>query len=188
MKWIGERVSFVDDKSKTTVVIYPENVFWVKGAMGAWVAMWYAIGAIMIWAWNSLKLTQQEFIIIGIFMTFWAYYAVRVARTFFWLLWGKELIKLDERAFIYKRSIRSFGKAVPYYFENIKKVTLIVPEERSIQQVWESSPWIQGGERIVFDYLGKQVKLARKLNSKDAELLFKFLTKKIEDRLKKIND
>ena len=40
MKWIGQRVSFVDDKGWTTIVIYPEKKPIVTGLMGAWVAMW----------------------------------------------------------------------------------------------------------------------------------------------------
>jgi hypothetical protein len=49
MKWIGKRVSFVDDKQKTTIVIYPESNVLIKGIIGAWVAMWMTIGATIIW-------------------------------------------------------------------------------------------------------------------------------------------
>ena len=115
MKWIGERISFVDDKNKTTIVIYPENITWVKGAMGAWVAMWFTIGAAVVWSYFTFDLNEQEEIIIYVFMSFWAYYAVRVTRSFMWMMWGKELIKIDEVAFYYKRSIRKYGKSVPYY-------------------------------------------------------------------------
>jgi len=33
MKWIGERISFVDDKEKSTFVIYPTSETWIKGLM-----------------------------------------------------------------------------------------------------------------------------------------------------------
>lgn len=188
MKWIGKRISFIDDKTRTTIVIYPENVFWVKALMGAWVAMWLVIGLTMLWAFTTLKLSEKEKIIVVVFLVFWFYYAIRVFRSFFWLLWGKELIKIDEVSLTYKRSVRSFGKATPYYFENIQKMSLMVPETRSVQAVWEASPWVQGGERIYFDYLGKQIKYARKLNQKDSEQLFRFITKKMEDKLKRIRD
>jgi len=187
MKWIGERISFVDDKNKTTIVIYPENIKWVKGAMGAWVAMWFTIGAVIVWSYFTFELKNQVKIIIYIFMSFWVYYAFRVTRSFLWMMWGKELIKIDEVAFYYKRSIRNYGKSIPFYLENIKKMNLFVPEPHSFQSAWEASPWIQGGERVEFEYLGKVIRLARKLNDKDAKLLFNVVTKKVEDRKRKIN-
>ena len=185
MKWIGKRVSFVDDKQKTTIVIYPESNVLIKGIIGAWVAMWMTIGATIIWSYFSLKLTNQENIIIYIFMTFWVYYAVKVFRSFAWLMWGKELIKIDETALFYKKSVKKYGKSVPYYFENIQKMSLFIPRDKSLQASWEASPWVRGGERIEFEYFGKMIRFARKLNEKDAKLLFSLVTKKIEERLKK---
>jgi hypothetical protein len=186
MKWIGNRVSFIDEKNRTTIVIYPESNTLMQGLMGAWVAMWLVIGATVIWALFTLALTGQEKIILYIFLSFWVYYAVRVSRAFLWLLWGKELIKIDEVSLTYKKSIKKYGTARPYYFENIHKIALDIPKDRSFQTVWEASPWIRGGERISFEYFGKVVKLARKLNEKDAKLLFQLITKKIEERIKKV--
>jgi hypothetical protein len=119
-------------------------------------------------------------------MTFWAYYAIKVIRSFFCLMWGKELIKIDEAAFFYKKSIKGYGKSIPYYLDNIKKIALFHPKEKSIQAVWEASPWIRGGERIEFEYLGKMVRFGRKLNEKEAKLLFTLITKRMEERLRKI--
>ena len=188
MKWIGERISFVDDKQKTTFVIYPATKGIVKSLMGAWFAMWLVIGGTIGWSYFTFKLSQQESLIIVIFMVFWLYYAVKVGRSFFWLMWGKELIKVNEAALFYKKSIRNYGKSTPYYIENIKKIRFYTPKETSLQAVWETSPWVRGGERIEFDYLGKTVRLGRKLNEKDAKLFFNVLTKKVEERLRKIKN
>jgi len=185
MKWIGERISVVDDKKKTSCVIYPEKKPMVTGVMGAWVAMWMAIGSTIIWAYFTLKLTDQEKIIIFVFMTFWTYYAYKVIRMFFWLMWGNELLKIDETALTIKRSVKGYGKAIPYYLENIKKISISIPKENSFQAVWEASPWIKGGERIEFEYLGKVQRFGRKLNEKDTKLLFNLITKRIEDQLKR---
>jgi hypothetical protein len=64
-------------------------------------------------------------------------------------------------------------------------VEVLFPKENSIQAVWENSPWIQNAERIQFQYISKNIRFARKLNEKDANLLFKLITKKIEEYLKK---
>jgi len=188
MKWIGNRVSFVDEKNRMTVVIYPEKKTWVTGLMGAWVSMWMVIGATMTWALFTLDLTDKEEIILWVFLAFWVYYAFKVTRSLFWILWGKELIKIDEVALHIKRSIRTYGKSAPYYFENIKKFSVQQPKEGSIQAVWEASPWVGGGERIEFEHKGKVVRFGRKLDEKDAKLLFNLITKRIEERIRKIRD
>ena len=188
MKWIGERISFVDDKEKSTFVIYPTSETWIKGLMGAWCAMWLVIGLTTIWYTFTHKMTDQENIIIVIFLSFWVYYASKVGRSFFWILWGKELVKVNEAALFYKRSIKQFGKSTPYYLENIKKIRMYQPKENSLQAVWETSPWVRGGERLEFDYLGKTIRFGRKLNEKDAKLFFNVLTKKVEERLRKVKN
>lgn len=185
MKWIGERTSFIDDKNKTTIVISPENIGWQKALMGAWVAMWMTIGAVMTWAFFTLKLSDQEKIIVVVFLVFWAYYAFRVGRQFLWLLWGKEYLKINETVFSIKNGIKTYGKANNYFLENIEKMRLQQPKETSIQAVWESSPWIRGGQRLEFDYMGKVVRFGRKLNEKDAKLLFQLITKRIEEQIRK---
>lgn len=184
MKWIGERISFVDGKDKTTIVIEPKDVGWIRGAMGAWVFMWYTIGWAVGWAYFNQDLSQQEIIIVFVFAVFWVYYAVRVTKSWFWIMWGKELIKIDEVSLSYKRSVRNYGKAHVYFLENITKMRMSHPKENSIQAAWEKSPWIVGGERLEFDYMGKVIKFGRKLNEKDAELLFKFITKRVDTQIR----
>ncbi len=184
MKWIGKRISFVDDKARTTIVIYPDSVGWINATMGAWFAMWIAIGATLSWASFALNLTGQEKLIIVVFMVFWLYYAVRVGRAFSWLMWGKELLKIDEVSLTYKKSVKTYGKANEYYLENITKVRMVAPKERSLQASWESSPWVRGGERLEFDYMGKVIRFGRKLEKQDAELLFKLITKRIDERIR----
>lgn len=187
MKWIGNRISFVDTKEKTTIVIHPEKKAFITALMGAWIFMWYGIGFTVLWTFFVLKLNQQEKLIIVIFMSFWLYYAVRVTRSFLWLLRGTENLKIDEMALTIKNATGKIGKAKPYYIENIKKIRMDMPKDRSLQTAWESSPWVRGGERIEFDYMGKIVRLGRKLSEKDATLLFNLITKKVEEQLKQKN-
>lgn len=186
MKWIGKRTSFIDEKQKVTIVIHPENSTLITGLMGGWVAMWFVIGATVTWSYFTLSLTEQEEIILFVFMFFWLYYAIRVTRSFFWILWGKELIMIDEASFYYKKSIRGYGKSIPYYLDNISNLRVYIPKNRSLQASWEQSPWVKGGERLEFDYMGKVIKFGRKLNESDAELLFKFITKKLTQRIRRL--
>lgn len=188
MKWIGERTSFVDDKNKTTIVISPENIGWQKPLMGAWFSMWLTIGIVMIWAFVTLKLSQQEQLIVVVFMVFWLYYAYRVGKQFFWLLWGKEFIKINEAGIHLKKGIKKYGKAHTYFLENISKMRMHEVEQTSIQAIWEKSVWIKGGERLEFDYMGKVIRFGRKLNEKDSKLLFQLVSKRIEEQLRRKRD
>ncbi len=186
MKWIGERISVVEDKDKSTFVIYPEKKAWATGLIGAWCAMWLSIGAIMAWAMYTLELTQQEFIITVIFMAFWVYYAQRVGRSFLWMMYGRELIKINEAAFYVKRSIKGYGKAHSYFLENIERMRMETPKTNSFQEAWEKSPWVVGGERVMFEHKGKVIRFGRKLDEKDAKLMFNMITKRIEARVRAI--
>ena len=184
MKWIGSRISFVDSKEKTTIIIYPEKKPLVTALMGAWIFMWYGIGITMISAYFMMKLSQQEKLIIVIFMAFWLYYAIRVTRSFLWIMWGTENIKIDAFSFTIKNATKKAGRAKSYYLENIKKFRMELPKAKSLQVSWESSPWVRGGERIEFDYMGKVIRLGQKLSEKDTTLLFNLITKKVEEQIK----
>jgi len=180
MKTIGDRISFEDSKAKTTVVIVPEKNLFVNALMGAWLGMWYCIGGTVIWSLIQLSLNEQERIILYIFLIFWMYYAFRISKAYLWLIFGKELLKLDRDGFHIKNSFFSYGKLRTYYFSNIKDFQFDIPENRTIRAVWESSPWVSGGERFEFEYFGKHKKFGRKLNLKESKLLFDLLKAKIK--------
>ena len=182
---IGKRISFSDSKNKLTIVIEPDKDILVNTIMGAWLSMWLTIGITVIWSLNALKLEEQEKIILYIFLVFWAYYAIKVSRSFLWLLFGIELLKIDEISLTIKKSIRKYGRSTPHYFENIKNLKFELPESSSIQAIWESSPWVNGGERFSFEHFGKIVRFGRKLNAKEAQLLSNLITKNIKERTKK---
>ena len=185
MKWIGNRISFHEDKQRSTFVIYPEKKAWVTGLMGAWCAMWLAIGAVMTWAAFALELTDTERIITVVFLGFWFYYAQRVGRSFLWMMYGKEMLKINEASLSVKRSIKKYGKANQYFHENIQKIKMTVPTENSFQAAWESSPWVTGGERIEFQYMGKTVRFGRKLSEKEAKMLFQMITRRVDEQLRR---
>ncbi len=185
MKWIGERISFVDDQNKLTVVIHPESKGWIKSVMGAWFAMWITIGVSLTVYYFTTPVEEDLKIALIVFMVFWTYYAIRVGRSLFWILWGKELIKIDEAGFTYKKSIRTYGKANRYLLENISKMRKHEVKEGSFQATWESSPWVKGGERLEFDYLGKTIRFGRKISERDGVLLFKLLTKRIDQNVRR---
>ncbi len=185
MKWIGNRISYVDQEAKTTIIITPEQPGFIKALLGAWFFMWLTIGITIIWSFFHFIYTQQQKLILFVFMAFWVYYAIRVGRSFLWSVYGREYIRIDKIGMSLKTSVKKYGKSRQYLLENIKKIGVYVPPNNSFQTAWENSPWIRGGERINFEYMGKNIRFGRKLNEQEAKLLFQLITKRIEDHLKK---
>lgn len=185
MKWIGERISYVDNDNKTTIIITPGATGWQKSLMSAWVSMWITLGAATVWYWLTFTLTRQETLILIVFACFWVYYFVRVGRSFFWLLFGAEHIKIDKIAMTVKNSIRGYGSAREYFLENLKKGEVDIPREGSFQAVYENSPWVRGGERISFEYGHKQLRFGKKLSEKEAKALFQVVTARLDKFLRK---
>ena len=153
--------------------------------MGSWLFMWYVIGFTTLFYSLNYQLNQQEIIIVIVFMVFWAYYAMRVSKAFLWLIYGKEYIKIDEVGLHLKKSIMSFGRSNIFLFGNMIDLQFDVPTKGSWQMAWESAPWINGGERITFEYFGKIIRFGRKLNEKDTKLLFNLVIKRIQERKKR---
>jgi hypothetical protein len=184
MKWIGERISFVDKKDYLTIVIYPPNIGFKRILILLWTILWYAVGA-MVFSQLFLDYSDQEIIFIIIFLSFWLYYAVRVTRTLLYLYFSREFIKVDKTALRIKKSTGKYGVAKQYFIENIAKFKTVELKERSFQSIYEDSPWVRGTDKLQFDYLGKNISFGRKLNEKETALLFKLVIKKIEQHLRK---
>lgn len=184
MKWIGERISIVEGKEATTIVIYPEKSVWKSVLLYTWFSMWTMIGILVSWQFFENN-TREVKLIIAVFLVFWAYFFIRVGRAVLWQSKGKELMKLNDQAFILKKSIFGYGKAHEYFYENIKKVRAYEPKPNSFEDYFQNVYFFVGGERLLFDYAGKEIKFARKIGEKETKLLFQYLTKHFENKLRK---
>jgi hypothetical protein len=171
MKWISERISVKKHANYTTIVISPTKNFWTTMLLGSWLSMWFVIGVLVISSFYMFDLKNQEKIILWIFLSFWVFYFFRIGRTFLWIHYGQELIKLGEFSVDYKRSIFKYGKAHIIFHENISGFSSHLPKENSFEAVWESSPWISGGERIFLETKLKTYKIGRKLTVQETHSL-----------------
>lgn len=182
MKWISERISVKKHATFTTIVISPIKSFWTSMLLGTWLSMWFMIGVLVISSFFMFELNNQEQLILWVFLSFWLYYLIRIGRTFLWIHYGNELIKLGEFSFDYKRSIFKYGKAHVIFYENIKGITTHFPKENSFEFVWESSPWISGGERIYLETKLKTYKIGRKLSRQESHSLADTINNQIKKR------
>lgn len=182
MKWIGERISFVDKKNSISFVIYPPKLGRKKGLLFTWFFLWILIGA-YVTAQMFQEYTNEEKLALFIFMVFWLYFAIRVGRTMLFLLFGREYIKLDNNSLRIKKATGTYGKSKQYFIENITKFSLVKQKDNSFQKVYDESLWVRGSNRIQFEYFQKKNSFGRKLEENDAEIMFKVITKRIEKYL-----
>ena len=179
MKWIGERISFLDKKESISFVIYPPKLGRKKGLLITWFVLWLLIGG-YVSAQMFKDYNEQEKLSLFIFMVFWLYFAIRVFRTMLFLFFGSEYIKLDKNSLRIKRSTGTYGRSKQYFIENITKFSLITLKESSFQKVYDDSLWVRGSNRIEFEFFKKRISFGRKLDEKDSKMMFQILTKRIE--------
>lgn len=184
MKWIGDRISFKDNKDNITFVIYPPKVGYKKHLVLTWFILWLLVGG-YVSSQFFYEYSDQEKIALFIFMAFWLYFAVRVFKTLLYLYKGREYIKVDETALRVKRATGQYGKAKQYFLENLTKLNVVEMKSTSVQKVFEDSIWVKGSDRIQFEYMGKHYGFGRKLNEQDAKMVFQIITKRINKFLRK---
>lgn len=184
MKWIGERISFKDHKDSISFVIYPPQVGFKKNLVLIWFVLWLLIGG-YVTAQFFYEYSDQEKIALFIFMSFWLYFAVRVFKTLLYLFKGREFVKLDDTALRIKKATGQYGKARQYFLENLTKLKVVEMKSTSFQKIFEDSVWVKGTDRIQFEYMGKNFSFGRKLDEKDAKMVFQILTKRINKHLRK---
>lgn len=194
-KYIGERISTYVDKNYTSIIVFPQRKRWKEALMFAWVIGFTVVGFYMIYLFfgglehldnTGLKGTAAEIrrnqkIFTGVFIMFWMYFEYQVVKGLLWVVLGKELIRINKDTLSIKNSILSYGKSRRYFYENIKEMEPIKQEEMSFSFNYENAFWRKGTDSIAFTHKSKSTSFGRKLNSKDARLLYRF----IQDRIKK---
>jgi len=196
-KWIGDRISFEDHKDATTIIIYPKLQRWKEWLLTFWVMGFTFIGAVMIYllfggiyslevvADDIEDVRDQQLIYTIVFLGFWAYFEYKVLRALLWYKFGKELLKIDNDALTVKKSTFGYGRAMRYFYENIKNFHLFKNDTTSFGQFFENAYWSLGTDALIFDYYGKAKSFGRKLDEKSAKLLMRLIDDRIKNLRKK---
>lgn len=194
-KMIGDRVSTHIENNKTSIIILPKRVRWKEALLFFWVLGFTIVGFYMIYLLlgglekidnsmlegNPAEILRNQKIYIGVFVGFWLYFEYKVLKGLLWVVFGKELLLITNDTLSIKNSILSYGKSNNYFFENIKNMDLIEHKPLSFGFDYENAFWRKGTDSIIFDHRGKTVAYGRKLNEKDARLVYRYII----DRVKK---
>jgi hypothetical protein len=114
MKWIGKRISCVDEKDKSTIVIYPEKSAWKNSLLLAWVTVWLLIGIYICFELTK-GYTRDQKLVLVVFMSFWVYFAYRIGKATLWQFYGKELIRIDAISLTYKNQLQNTARQLPIF-------------------------------------------------------------------------
>ncbi|HRH70678.1 MAG TPA: hypothetical protein PLB89_14340 [Flavobacteriales bacterium] len=169
MERISERVSVDRSEGRTSVVISARLPKAKEAMLVAWFVAWIAIGAFVLYERGTLPAGDAIRQYLLIFLAFWLYFAVRVGKAVLWRLRGFELWRLKDGSFTIKDSIFGYGKAHPYFIENIQRLGLLTVDRTSIKYQLNDSFWTIGGERLGFEHLGRKVIFGKGLNDEEAK-------------------
>lgn len=186
MKQIGNKITFVNDKDKLTVVISSKVEKWKEISLLIWVFLWTICGAIFIYFFTKAEV-QKEQLFYVIVLSFWLYFEFRIGKALLWRLFGKELLKIDSDKFYFKKSILGYGKSSSFFIENIKEPFEVVDYKRNnLVENLEDSFWTIGGGRLKLPYNSKVLDFGFQISENDAKLLCRLLQSTINHRKSEI--
>ena len=176
MKVIGERISILIKDGVFSLVILPTTDKKKLGFLLLWLLAWTVCGIIVFINYFKLD-NQQAKLFVIVYLSFWLYYEVKIARAFIWKSQGKEKLWIKNNILHYQREIRGKGKIKEYNLDVINDLDMIDLDEKSIGFSFSQSFWIKGGERLEFHALGKSIAFAMQVNDVEAKQILKEMEK-----------
>jgi hypothetical protein len=154
MKVVSDRVSVLKKDDLISVVILPSTDRKKMLLLFLWLLAWTVCG-VLVFA-NYFKLTNQnEKLFVIVYLSFWLYFEINIARTFIWRRWGKEKIWIQKGELYYQRELNGKGKVHAYSLDLISELTLIPIKETRFADFVSQSFWEKGTARLEFRYTGK---------------------------------
>jgi len=177
MEYIGERISIKQKESELSIVILAFSNKTKNFLLLSWLILWTLSGVIVIMQYATISDPNTKAAIIA-WMGFWAYFEYVITKAFLWRKSGKEIIKLRDNKFFYKRDIARKGNIKVYEYDFIKNLRIIETKESSFMENLNHSYWVIAGEKLAFDYYGKEIKFGIQLQDCDAKMLLKCIQNK----------
>ncbi|MCC6838279.1 MAG: hypothetical protein IT234_07060 [Bacteroidia bacterium] len=178
MEYIGKRISIKKKENHEWSIVIISTTEKVKNILlFAWLFAWSVSGVIVFTQYFTVPDPDTR-VAIMVWMGFWAYFEYKIVKAFLWRKYGVEKIKLHEGKLFYKRDVAGRGKIKVYDAEFIKDLRVVEAKENSFLENVNNSYWVVGGEKIAFDYYGKEIKIGIQLEKPDADALVKLIKKK----------
>lgn len=179
MEYIGKRISIKRTDVEVSIVILSSVNKTKNLLLFIWFFLWTLSGVIVIAQYFIITDSNTKAAII-VWMGFWAYFEYKIFKAFMWRKFGVEKIKLRENKLFYKRDRAGKGKVNVYELDFIKDLRVIEPKENSFFENLDNSYWVIAGEKLAFDYYGKEIRFGIQLDADDAKNLFKLINSEIK--------
>lgn len=179
MEYIGKRISIKKSETETSIVIVSQSDKKKNVLLFSWLLIW-SISGIAVLSQYFVIPDQNTKVMLMVWLAFWVYFEYRIFQAFMWRKYGVEKIKLRENKFFYKRDAAGKGKVKGYEFDFIKDLRLTEAKENSFADSMNNSYWMIGGEKLAFDYYGKEIKFAMQIEQAEAVALLKFIKSSIK--------
>jgi hypothetical protein len=177
MEYIGKRISCKRKENELSIIILSTADKIKKTLLFIWFFLWTLSGVIVITQYFKIQ-DQDTRVAIIVWMGFWAYFEYRIFKAYLWRSSGMEKIKIREGKLFYKRDIGGKGKINVYENDFIKDLRLVESKGDFMDSI-NDSYWVIAGEKLAFDYYGKEIKFALQLDEADSKALLKLIQKEI---------
>jgi hypothetical protein len=178
MEYIGKRISIKRDEKGVSIVILSTSDKVKKVLLFSWFFLWTLSGVIVM-SQYFLITDQQERIAVIVWMGFWGYFEYKTFKAVMWRSFGVEKIKLRDGKLLYKKDVSGKGKIKTYEFDFMKDFRIIEQKEGFFEGL-NNSYWVIAGEKLAFDYYGKEIKIGIQLDEADTKALYKVIKTKLK--------
>ena len=179
MEYIGKRISIKRKENEVSIVIISLKEKTKNVLLTIYLVLW-SLSGIVVFSQLLVMPDKNTQLALFVWLCFWAYFEVKIFRAFMWRKFGVEKIKLRENKFLYKRDRAGKGTIKTYEYDFMKELRYMEPKENSFFENINNSYWVIAGERLAFDYYGKEIKFGIQLEEADAKGLLKLIKKEIE--------
>lgn len=178
MKIIGERISILKKDDLLSIVILPTVDNKKLLLLFLWLLAWTVCGILVLLNYNQVSQGEAKIFVI-VYLSFWAYYEVKILRAFRWKKWGKEKIWIKDGFIHYQRELNKRGKIYEFSLDEIYDLQLIDVVPGNFSDFFNQSFWVKGGERLEFSHLSIKVRFGMQLSTEEARAILAELKKRI---------
>ena len=179
MEYIGNRISIKRIENETSIVILSFSDKFKNKLLLTWLILWTISGLIVLSQFFTFTDPNTKIAII-VWMGFWIYFEFKIWSAYLWRKNGKETIRIKNDKLFYKRDSLGTNKFKTYGTDFIKELRILETEENSFFENLNNSYWVVAGEKVAFDFYGKEIKIGIQLTDNEAKSLLKVLQTKLK--------
>jgi energy-coupling factor transporter transmembrane protein EcfT len=186
MRIISERISITENADKTSIVILGKLERWKESLLLFWLLAWTFCGTVFIY-YYLFPTPYQYSVVMLIFLIFWIYFELKIAKIFLWRRSGFEFLEFANGNFSIKNSIHGYGKLSNYDIREIKSFEKINFQQKNFFAFMDQSFWVLGGDRIYFKYNGKDIIFGKQIIEEEQNALIQILNGALKKEKRSLN-